>query len=170
MNKEVAEIFDVPPSYMTNMSKHPEKIFQPFMDKIRAWAILDKPLRGYKLPEVSDTEAAVINQQQLDEAAVKAAAFTSTMKRESREATNQLVKDYMAAEAAEVKEVLHEVIRESVNAEDPTKEEQAETIRYHYEQVHRVDPSRLDKRTGVLASAELQILPDGSLHITCTYK
>ena len=61
-------------------------------------------------------------------------------------------------------------IAESVNTEEPTKEEQAKTFRYHYEQVHKVDPNKLDRRTGVLASAELQILPDGSLHITCTYK
>ena len=50
MNKEVAEIFDVPTYYMSNMNKHPEKVPLSFMEKVRAWAILDIPLRGYKLP------------------------------------------------------------------------------------------------------------------------
>ena len=166
MNREVAEIFDVPASYITDVNKRPEKISMPFMEKIRAWYYSDKPLREFKpLPDAPDVEAAEKTQQQLDEA-----AYTGIRKRRSKLATNQLVKEHMAAEAAEVREALHEAIAESVNTEEPTKEEQAETIRYHYEQVHKVDPNKLDKRTGVLASAELQILPDGSLHITCTYK
>jgi hypothetical protein len=45
MNKEVAEIFDVPASYMSDMRKHPEKVTEPFMEKIRTWAISGKPLR-----------------------------------------------------------------------------------------------------------------------------
>lgn len=188
MNKEVAEIFSVPASYMSDMRKHPEKVTDPFMEKIRAWSISGKPLREYKLPQAPDTEAAAINQQEVNKATIETSAFAASMKRESREATKQLVKEHKAAEAAEVREALHEAIQESVNTEEPltkddlktlirnsavkepTKEEQAKTFRYRYEQVHKVDPSKLDKRTGVLASAEIQILPDGSLHITCTYK
>ena len=171
MNREVAEIFDVPARYMTDVNKRPEKISMPFMEKIRAWSISGKPLRDYKLPQAPDTEAAAINQQQVNDAPdAKAEIITAIYKKRSKLATADLVKEHMAAEAAEVREALHEAIAESVNTEEPTKEERAETIRYHYEQVHKVDPNKLDRRTGVLASAELQILPDGSLHIICTYK
>ena len=165
MNREVAEIFDVPASYMTDVNKRPEKISMPFMEKIRAWSISGKPLRDYKLPQAPDTEAAAINQQEADEA-----MQASEMKFRSQRATKQLVKEHMAAEAAEVREALHEAIHESVNTEEPTKEEQAETIRYHYEQVHKVDPNKLDRRTGVLASVELNMHPDGFLEIIYKYK
>ena len=55
MNREVAEIFDVPASYMTDVNKRPEKISMPFMEKIRAWSISGKPLRGYRPPEAQPT-------------------------------------------------------------------------------------------------------------------
>ena len=171
MNREVAEIFDVPASYMTDVNKRPEKISMPFMEKIRAWSISGKPLRGYRPPEAQptpngirviavhypDTESAEINQQESNDA-----RDTAEMKFRSKLAVKGLLKNHHEDVAA--------AVAESVNTEEPTKEEQAETIRYHYEQVHKVDPNKLNKRTGVLASAELQILPDGSLHITCTYK
>ena len=51
-----------------------------------------------------------------------------------------------------------------------TKEDQAAEVRYHYEQVHKVDPNNLDKRTGVLASVELNMHPDGFLEIIYKYK
>lgn len=72
MNKEVAEIFGVPASYMSDMRKHPEKVSGLFMEKIRTWSISGKPLREYKLPTSPDTEVAEINQQQANEAREKA--------------------------------------------------------------------------------------------------
>ena len=177
LNKEAAGIFDASPAYFSNLRHYAEGRDKPgyvpvsLWEALRTWYYSDKPLKGYKPEEMEgshvepDTEAAEKTQRQLDEA-----AYTGIRKRRSKLATNQLVKEHMAAEAAEVREALHEAIRESVNTEEPTKEEQAAEVRYHYEQVHKVDPNKLDKLTGVLASAELQILPDGSLHITCTYK
>ena len=166
MAKETAAILGFDPNYISRIPRRIDQVPHNAWQKIRAWYYSDKPLREFKpLPDAPDVEAAEKTQQQLDEA-----AYTGIRKRRSKLATNQLVKEHMAAETSEVREALHEAITESVNTEEPTKEEQAETIRYHYEQVHKVDPNKLDKRTGVLASVELQILPDGSLHITCTYK
>ena len=170
MNKEVAEIFGVPASYMSDMRKHPEKVSGLFMEKIRTWSISGKPLREYKLPTSPDTEAAEINQQQADEAREKA-----EMKFRSKLAVKGLVKKHAAETAA--------AIAEGINTEEPTKEDVAVEIREQYERVQpktemkivahkdgKVDVSRLDPRTGQIAAVEMQIMDDGSLHISYRYK
>ena len=170
MNKEVAEIFDVPASYMSDMRKHPEKVTEPFMEKIRTWAISGNPLREYKLPTSPDTEAAEINQQQADEAREKA-----EMKFRSKLAVKALAREHHAETAA--------AIAKGINTEEPTKEDVAVEIREQYERVQpktemkivaykdgKVDVSRLDPRTGQVAAYELQIMDDGSLHISYRFK
>ena len=170
MNKEVAAIFDVPASYMSGMGKHPEKVSGLFMEKIRTWSISGKPLREYKLPTSPDTEAAEINQQQADEAREKA-----EMKFRSKLAVKGLVKKHHAETAA--------AIAEGINTEEPTKEDVAVEIREQYERVQpktemkivahkdgKVDVSRLDPRTGQIAAVEMQIMDDGSLHISYRFK
>ena len=170
MNKEVAEIFDVPASYMSDMRKHPEKVSGLFMEKIRTWAISGKPLKDYRLPVAPDTEGAAINQQQADEARDKA-----EMKFRSKLAVKGLVKKHHAETAA--------AIAEGINTEEPTKEDVAVEIREQYERVQpktemkivahkdgKVDVSRLDPRTGQIAAVEMQIMDDGSLHISYRYK
>lgn len=187
MNKEVAEIFGVPASYMTDMRKHPEKVAVPFMEKIRTWAISDKPLRGYKPPEAPDLEAADLNQQEADRERAE-------MKFRSKLAVKGLLK-------AHGKEVA-EAVAESVNTEEgdiqmsvtpvdsygePTstdKVDVAARTRKIYEAVQpeneivitahkngKVDVSRLDPRTGMLVSAyEMEIEPDGALKLTYRFK
>ena len=189
MNKEVAEIFGVPASYMTDMRKHPEKVVVPFMEKIRTWAISDKPLRGYKPPEGPDVVSAEINQQEADEA-----RNTAEMKFRSKLAVKGLLK-------AHGKDVA-EAVAESVNTEEgdiqmsvtpvdsygePTstdKVDVAARTRKIYEAVQpeneivitahkngKVDVSRLDPRTGMLVSAyEMEIEPDGALKLTYRFK
>jgi hypothetical protein len=170
MNKEVAEIFGVPASYMSDMRKHPEKVSGLFMEKIRTWSISGKPLREYKLPTSPDTEAAEINQQQADEAREKA-----EMKFRSKLAVKALAREHAAETAA--------AIAEGINTEEPTKEDVAVEIREQYERVQpktemkivahkdgKVDVSRLDPRTGQIAAVEMQIMDDGSLHISYRYK
>lgn len=170
MNKEVAEIFSVPASYMSDMRKHPERVSGLFMEKIRTWSISGKPLREYKLPTSPDTEAAEINQRQADEAREKA-----EMKFRSKLAVKGLVKKHHAETAA--------AIAEGINTEEPTKEDVAVEIREQYERVQpktemkivahkdgKVDVSRLDPRTGQIAAVEMQIMDDGSLHISYRYK
>ena len=179
MNKEVAEIFGVPASYMTDMRKHPEKVAMPFMEKIRTWAISDKPLRGYKQPDGPDLEAAEINQQEADRERAE-------MKFRSRLAVKGLLK-------AHGKDVA-EAVAESVNTEETpatpfgevstTREEIAAELRREFERQQpqneivitahkngKVDVSRLDPRTGMLVSAyEMEIEPDGALKLTYRFK
>jgi hypothetical protein len=170
MNKEVAEIFDVPASYMSGMGRHPENVSGLFMEKIRTWSISGKPLREYKLPTSPDTEVAEINQQQADEAREKA-----EMKFRSKLAVKALAREHHAETAA--------AIAEGINTEEPTKEDVAVEIREQYERVQpktemkivahkdgKVDVSRLDPRTGQIAAVEMQIMDDGSLHISYRYK
>lgn len=169
LNKEVADIFDVPPSYMTNMGKHPEKISQPFMEKVRTWAISEKPLRGYKLPAGPDIEAADLNQQEVDR-------DTAEMKFRSKLAVKGLRQEHETE--------LAEAVAESVNSEAPvsiTRPELAAAIRKEYEAVHdeikivahkngKVDVSKLDPRTGALAAAELFFDESGAFHLTYKFK
>jgi len=170
MNKEVAEIFGVPASYMSDMRKHPEKVSGLFMEKIRTWSISGKPLKDYRLPVAPDTEAAEINQQQADEAREKA-----EMKFRSKLAVKGLLREHREETAA--------AIAEGINTEEPTKEDVAVEIREQYERVQpktemkivahkdgKVDVSRLDPRTGQIAAVEMQIMDDGSLHISYRYK
>lgn len=162
MNKEVAGIFHVPPSYMSDMRKHPEKVSGLFMEKIRTWSISGKPLREYKLPTSPDTEAAEINQQQADEAREKA-----EMKFRSKLAVKGLVKKHS-------KEVA-EAVAESVNTEGPTKQEIATKVRKAYTRAHKpetteevtkvetkggkVDLSEINFRSGV--KLVIEIYEDG---------
>lgn len=191
MNKEVAEIFDVPASYLSNLPKHPEKLSQPFVEKIRTWSISGKPLREYKLPETPDTEAAAINQQEADEA-----RNTAEMKFRSRLAVKGLLK-------AHGKDVA-EAVAESVNTEEfagdvqmsvtpvdsygePTstdKGEIATQTRKIYEAVQpdsemkivahkngKVDVSRLDARTGlIIGSVEMEFDEAGDFTIKYRFR
>lgn len=166
MNKEVAEIFDVPASYMCNLPKHPEKLSQSFVEKIRTWSISGKPLREYKLPKAPDTDAAAITQQKLDDAQRK---FDSKM------AVKRLAMEHIAETAA--------AIAEGINTEEPTKEDVAADIREQYERVQpktemkivahkdgKVDVSRLDPRTGQAVAAELEFDDDGTFKVTYRFK
>ena len=120
MNKEVAEIFDVPASYMSNLPKHPKKLSQPFVEKIRTWSISGKPLREYKLPETPDTEAAAINQQDAD-----TARDTAEMKFRSKMAVKKLAKEHAAETAA--------AIAEGIDTETDAKRQIVAALREEYE-------------------------------------
>jgi len=192
MNKEVAEIFHVFPSYMSNMTKHPEKVPERFMEMIRTWAISDKPLRGYQPEDVPDLEAAEMNQQEANEA-----RDTAEMKFRSKLAVKGLLKNH--------KEDIAAAVAESVNTEEPTgdiqmsvipvdsygeptaREQIAAALRKEFERQtkepqpqevtvsvicknDKVDVSRLDSRTGVIASAELFFDENGAFHLTYKYK
>ena len=124
MNKEVAEIFDVPASYLSNLLKHPEKLSQPFVEKIRAWSVSGKPLKDYKLPVAPETEAAAINQQQVD-AIPTAELTTKSRKYLSKLAVKQLVKEHAAETAA--------AIAEGINTETDAKQQIAAALREEYE-------------------------------------
>jgi hypothetical protein len=175
MNKEVAEIFGVPASYMSDMRKHPEKVSGLFMEKIRTWSISGKPLREYKLPTSPDTEAAEINQQQADEAREKA-----EMKFRSKLAVKALAREHHAETAAAIAQ---SVDTESPNVSSTARQEIAAALRKEYDRQNpetemkivahkdgKVDVSRLDPRTGQVAAYELQIMDDGSLHISYRFK
>ena len=174
MNKEVAEIFGVPASYMSDMGKHPEKVSGPFMEKIRTWSLSGKPLRDYKLPEAPDVDAAAINQQKIDDAQRK---FDSKM------AVKRLVKEHRAEIAAAVAESVDTESTDNVSTTADVRQEIAAALRKEYERQHpeiemkivahkdgKVDVSRLDPRTGQIAAVEMQIMDDGSLHISYRYK
>ena len=166
MNKEVAEIFGVPASYMSDMRKHPEKVAVPFMEKIRTWAISDKPLKDYKLPVAPDTDAAAINQQEADTIPT-AELTTKSRKYLSKLAVKGLLKEHS-------KEVA-EAVAESVNTEEPTKQEIATKVRKAYTRAHKpetteevtkvetkggkVDLSEINFRSGV--KLEIEIYEDG---------
>ncbi len=189
MNKEVAEIFGVPAYYMTDTRKHPERIVMPFMEKIRTWAISGKPLRGYKLPDGPDLEAAEINQQEADRERAE-------MKFRSKLALKGLLREHSEEMAAAVGESVS--TEEAMNEPDPSPESK-ETIALHfrkeYEQAKRdleglaerlskpqdeikivahkngkVDVSKLDPRTGALAAAELFFDESGAFHLTYKFK
>lgn len=160
MNKEVAEIFGVPAYYMTDTRKHPERIVMPFMERIRTWAISGKPLRGYKLPDGPDLEAAEINQQEADRERAE-------MKFRSKLA----VKGLLRAHGKEVAEA----VAESVNTEEPTKREVATKMRKAYARAQKpetteevtkvvtkgskVDLSEINFRSGV--KLVIEIYEDG---------
>lgn len=160
MNKEVAEIFGVPAYYMTDTRKHPERIVMPFMERIRTWAISGKPLRGYKLPDGPDLEAAEINQQEADRERAE-------MKFRSKLA----VKGLLRAHGKEVAEA----VAESVNTEEPTKREVATKMRKAYTRAQKpetteevtkvvtkgskVDLSEINFRSGV--KLVIEIYEDG---------
>jgi hypothetical protein len=178
MNKDVAEIFAVPASYMSNLIKRPEKTPMPFMEKVRTWDLSGKLLRGYKPPESTEPEPVTKTQEQK-----VAELYTAIRKKRSTLAVKQLVKEHDAAEAAEIKEEIAAAIAESVSTEEPTREEIAADIRQQYENVQpqevtvsvickndKVDVSRLDSRTGVIASAELFFDENGAFHLTYKYK
>ncbi len=176
MNIDVAAIFHVPPSYMTNMRKRPEKVPERFMEMIRTWAISGRPLRGYQPEDMPDLEAAEMNQQEANEA-----RDTAEMKFRSKLAVKGLLKNH--------KEDIAAAVAESVNTEEPTREEIAASLRQHYEQAQqdkadqpeppqpteetvtvsckegKVDLSKLDIRTGVIASVQIQIMEDGSFSL-----
>jgi len=177
MNKEAAEIFAVPASYMSDMRKHPEKVSDPFMEKIRTWAISGKPLRDYKISMPPDTEAAAINQQQADEARDKA-----EMKFRSKLAVKGLLREHREETAA--------AIEQSVDTESPNvsstadvRQEIAAAIRKEYEAVQpdtkitvvarkdgKVDVSKLNPKTGQIVAAELEFDDDGTFKVTYRFK
>lgn len=49
MSKEVAVIFDVPPSYMSSLLRNRDNVTQPAWVKFRDWEISGKPLREWKV-------------------------------------------------------------------------------------------------------------------------
>lgn len=177
MNKEVAEIFDVPASYMSTINKHPEKTPLQFMEKIRTWNLSGRPLRGYKLPEPSNPEPVEKTKEQAD-----SEIYAGIRKRRSKLAVKQLVKEHQAEMAA--------AVAETINTEGPSKEDIAADLRQQYEQAQgtateqpdpepapkgktvtvtckegKVDMSKLDIRTGVIAAIEIQIMEDGSFSL-----
>ena len=157
MNKEVAGIFHVPPSYMTNMSKRPEKVPVRFMEMIREWAISGKPLKDYQPPAVSEV-------QPVEQEATRDRA---EMKFRSKLAVKGLLKEHS-------KEVA-EAVAESVNTEEPTKQEIATKVRKAYTRAHKpetteevtkvetkggkVDLSEINFRSGV--KLVIEIYEDG---------
>ena len=179
MNKEVAEIFDVPASYMSNLPKHPEKLSQPFVEKIRTWSISGKPLREYKLPETPDTEAAAINQQDAD-----TARDTAEMKFRSKMAVKKLAKEHAAETAA--------AIAEGIDTETDAKRQIVAALREEYERQNsqqmpeptpdsetkivahkngKVDVSRLDARTGlIIGSVEMEFDEAGDFTIKYRFR
>ena len=179
MNKEVAEIFDVPASYLSNLPKHPEKLSQPFVEKIRAWSISGKPLRDYRLPEAPDTEAAAINQQDAD-----TARDTAEMKFRSKMAVKKLAKEHAAETAA--------AIAEGIDTETDAKQQIAAALREEYERQNsqpkpeptpdsemkivahkngKVDVSRLDARTGlIIGSVEMEFDEAGDFTIKYRFR
>ena len=179
MNKEVAEIFDVPASYMSNLPKHPKKLSQPFAEKIRAWSISGKPLRGYRLPEAPDTEAAAINQQDAD-----TARDTAEMKFRSKMAVKKLAKEHAAETAA--------AIAEGIDTETDAKRQIVAALREEYERQNsqqmpeptpdsemkivahkdgKVDVSRLDARTGlIIGSVEMEFDEAGDFTIKYRFR
>ncbi len=170
MNKEVAEIFAVPASYMSDMRKHPEKVTDPFMEKIRTWAISGKPLKDYRLPAVSEVQPV---EQEADR-------DRAEMKFRSKLAVKGLLKQHREETAAAI---ALSVDTESPNVSSTARQEIAAAIRKEYEAVQpdtkitvvarkdgKVDVSRLDPRTGQIAAVEMQIMDDGSLHISYWYK
>jgi len=175
MNKEVAEIFGVPASYMSDMRKHPEKVTDPFMEKIRAWAISGKPLRDYKISMPPDTEAADINQRQADEARDKA-----EMKFRSKLAVKGLLREHREETAAAIEQ---SVDTESPNVSSTARQEIAAAIRKEYEAVQpdtkitvvarkdgKVDVSKLNPKTGQIVAAELEFDDDGTFKVTYRFK
>ncbi len=175
MNKEVAEIFGVPASYMSDMRKHPEKVSGLFMEKIRTWSISGKPLKDYRLPVAPDTEAAEINQQQADEAREKA-----EMKFRSKLAVKGLVKKHHAETAAAIAQSID---TESPNVSSTARQEIAAAIRKEYEAVQpdtkitvvarkdgKVDVSKLNPKTGQIVAAELEFDDDGTFKVTYRFK
>lgn len=172
MNKEVAGIFHVPPSYMTNMSKRPEKVPVRFIEMIREWAISGKPLKDYQPPAVSEVQP-VEPEADRDRA---------EMKFRSKLAVKGLLREHREETAA--------AIEQSIDTEGPNvsstadvRQEIAAAIRKEYEAVQpdtkitvvarkdgKVDVSKLDPRTGQVAAYELQIMDDGSLHISYRFK
>ena len=179
MNKEVAEIFDVPASYMSNLPKHPKKLSQPFVEKIRAWSISGKPLRDYRLPEAPDTEAAAINQQDAD-----TARDTAEMKFRSKMAVKKLAKEHAAETAA--------AIAEGIDTETDAKRQIVAALREEYERQNsqqmpeptpdsetkivahkngKVDVSRLDPRTGlIIGSVEMEFDEAGDFTIKYRFR
>ena len=179
MNKEVAEIFDVPASYMSNLPKHPKKLSQPFVEKIRTWSISGKPLREYKLPETPETEAAAINQQDAD-----TARDTAEMKFRSKMAVKKLAKEHAAETAA--------AIAEGIDTETDAKRQIVAALREEYERQNsqqmpeptpdsetkivahkngKVDVSRLDARTGlIIGSVEMEFDEAGDFTIKYRFR
>ena len=179
MNKEVAEIFGVPASYMSDMRKHPEKVAVPFMEKIRTWSISGKPLREYKLPETPETEAAAINQQDAD-----TARDTAEMKFRSKMAVKKLAKEHAAETAA--------AIAEGIDTETDAKRQIVAALREEYERQNsqqmpeptpdsetkivahkngKVDVSRLDARTGlIIGSVEMEFDEAGDFTIKYRFR
>ena len=100
MNKEVAEIFDVPASYMSTLNKTPEKTPAPFMDKIRAWHVTGKLLREYKLPTPAELLEAV--PQEVKEAAKEQAAATPAPAPEPPPLSKEEKKEQKAARLREL--------------------------------------------------------------------
>lgn len=113
MNKEVAEIFHVFPSYMTNMSKRPEKVPVRFMEMIREWAISGKPLKDYQPPAVSEVQPVE----------PEATRDRAEMKFRSKLAVKGLLKEH----SKEVAEAVAESVNTegSMNEPDPNPEERA---------------------------------------------
>lgn len=144
MNKEVAEIFQVPASYMSSLWRYPEEASISFMDKVRVWDLTDQPLRWYKLPGV---EEVVMSQSQLDEAAgfqIPAGDIKISVTPVGFHGDPAAGKKRIAAKTRKVYEQKPETIEEATRVETKGG---------------KVDLSGIDFRTGVLAV--LEIYEDG---------
>jgi len=64
VNKEVAEIIDISPVYMSNLRRRPENVSQPTWNKLRNWMISGLPLRDYKPKPPADLAPAPQNGEQ----------------------------------------------------------------------------------------------------------
>jgi len=160
---------EMPEGTWVPATERQREIFKAMMTE---WAISGKPLKDYQPPAVSEVQP-VEPEADRDRA---------EMKFRSKLAVKGLLREHREETAA--------AIEQSIDTEGPNvsstadvRQEIAAAIRKEYEAVQpdtkitvvarkdgKVDVSKLDPRTGQVAAYELQIMDDGSLHISYRFK
>lgn len=85
MSKEVAKIFDVPPSYMSSLVRNRDNVPQPAWIKFRDWEISGKPLRDWKCLPSGDIKMTVTPVDTYGEPIVKKATTRKEAKKHKKE-------------------------------------------------------------------------------------
>ena len=85
MSKEVAKIFDVPPSYMSSLVRNRDNVPQPAWVKFRDWEISGKPLREWKCLPSGDIKMTVTPVDTYGEPIVRKAKVRKEAKKHKKE-------------------------------------------------------------------------------------
>lgn len=164
MNKEAAGIFGFSPSYLSMIIRSDtyHKVTRKAWEAMHDWSQTGNPIKGYKSPlkaveELTETEQAAREAEAYMKAEEQAmvpevpASPAPTAEERKQEIAAAFRKDFEQAQRGKADQ-----------PESPEPVEETVTVSC---KEGKVDLSKLDIRTGVIASAQIQIMEDGSFSL-----